>query len=255
MKTHIKNNFSFYGYFLLLWALMTMAAIAVEPAAPAAALAPTKEEELIAKMVQAYGGKDALAKVRSLYTKGNQHVYQLENDGWVTRYWQRPGKMRIESATRRAQETRVLNGSKAWMAVRAGALKPAPPAHYQGMVFQYDAADLPFFLNENRKAAVYQGQSTVDGIAYQVLLVKKGSGQGMTAYIDEQSGLISRVSGSITVGNKPAAASLEFSEYRDVDGVKVPYKIVTLYGAAKASEIRMSEVVVNKDMADTLFNP
>jgi hypothetical protein len=47
----------------------------------------------------------------------------------------------------------------------------------------------------------------------------------------------------------------EFSDYRDVDGIKVPFLIRTLTNGVVQSEIKVQKVEFNKPMDDALFSP
>ena len=241
------------AWFLAASTFAVMPAFAAEPAP--AAETPTKEQELIARIVEAYGGRDALAKVSSIYARGYCKLYQQDNGGWITRYFQHPRKLRVEAAYRGSPETRILNDTKGWMGAGTAGQKEADRYAYEGLVFQYDYMNLPFSLIDGNKTATYRGKDTAGGAPVDVLLFKGREGEEMTLYVDEKTHLIAKASSPITAPAGKTEIAVEFFDYRDVGGVKMPFRVINSFGPAKVGITYMSEVSFNRAMGDKLFLP
>jgi hypothetical protein len=216
---------------------------------------PAKEKELVDRIVEAHGGRDALAKVKSIFMRSYYNMYNQDNDGWVSRYLQRPDKLRVETRFQMALETRIMNGKKGWTGVGTAALKEADRYAYEGLVFQYNYMYLPFSLVDGGNALIYQGKDKVGNVAVDVLLIKDMNGLDVTLYADEKTHLISRVSSPIRTGSTTIDVSVEFLDYRDVNSIKFPFKVLSGHGKDTIGATTVSQVVINQAMEDKLFDP
>jgi hypothetical protein len=69
-------------------------------------------------------------------------------------------------------------------------------------------------------------------------------------YIDAASGLEARLTTEVDASTK---VDQEFFDYRDVEGVKVPFLIKTLTNGVLQSEIRVQTVQLNVPVDDAMF--
>jgi hypothetical protein len=235
----------------LVWLLTGALAMIFSTAGAAAPAGPAGGSEIVARIVNAYGGTAALGNVRSLYTKGYLRMYQGGADGWVTTYYRRPDSLRVENKTQNIVKTRILRGTEAWQRKgTAPAAKLAPPL-FEGMVLQRSVLDLPFGLNDGSLTA---SPVTADS-GELVLAIKDKGGRAMTAVVDAGTGLVSSISTTISNGGKSSVVGFTVSAYRDVDGVKIPFVISHFYNGKQAAETRLSEADINRAMPDKLFRP
>jgi len=212
-----------------------------------------KEKELVARIIEAHGGRDALTKVKSIFMRGYYNMYNQDNDGWVSRYLQPPGKLRVDTRYQMAPETRIMNGTKGWTGVGTAGLKEADRYAYEGLVFQYNYMYLPFSLVNRGNAAIYRGKDKVGSVAVDVLLIKGMNGLDVTLYADEKTHLISRVSSPLRTGSTMTDVSVEFLDYRAVNSIKVPFKMLSIHGQQKIGTTTVSQVVFNQAMEEKLF--
>lgn len=47
----------------------------------------------------------------------------------------------------------------------------------------------------------------------------------------------------------------EFADYRDVAGVKFPFRVTNYSGEKKIAETTVTEIGINREMPDSLFQP
>lgn len=216
---------------------------------------PATGSELVSLIVKAYGGKEAIAKVHSIQTIGFAKVYQQDNDGPVKHYFQKPFKLRFEGGYHHKPETRILNGAKGWTGVGTAAQKEADRTAFEALLFRYNYMDIPFSLIDGNKEAVYKGKDTIGKTPADVLVIKGMNGSEITLYVDEKTHLVSKVSSPITSGSTKEEVSVEFLDYREVDSIKMPFKITNFFKSYRVSETLMSQIVINQPMEDKLFQP
>jgi hypothetical protein len=239
--------------FLLVLLLSPLPSLAAEPVKKNETAA--REAALIDQIIKAYGGRDALAKVNSIYTRDRIKMYQQDNDGWITRYFQRPRKLRVEIALYTAPETRILNEANGWLSIGTAEAKKADQSSYEGLLFQYNYMNLPFSLIDGSNTVLSLGKDKIGAVSVDVLRIKNKEGQELALSLDEKTHLISKAASPVTDGTVKTVLSVQFSDYREVNAVKVPFKRVNYYGASPVSESQMTEVVFNKAMAEGLFKP
>lgn len=236
---------------------LTLSAPFVHPLALAAAESQEKtsrEELLISRIIEAYGGREKLAQARTIYSHGRHHTYQNDNDGPVTRYQRRPDRLRIDSALHSSSGSRVVNKQQVWMADGKDQLKAADPKTREGVMFLFNCFDLPFSLADGSWTPVSQAPET-SAPANGILKLRNSAGQELTLTIDTKSHLISMVSGVITRGKELVVVAQEFKDYRQVGGIMFAHRIISHYDGKPYAMNTLYEVKINTDMADKLFTP
>ena len=218
---------------------------------PAESPVPT----FIKAVIAAYGGESRLARITSVYAKGSIEAFMRGDRGTSTRYFKRPRKLRAELVYQKSSETRILNGFRGW---RGNANEPLPEVHgpsYLAMAYQFKYLDLPFgFLDKGYKIS-YLGRETLRALPVEVLQLEDNEGTIMRVSIDDGTHLIVRVVGSFGIGPGGAELAAEFSDFRDVEGVKFPFRVTNYSGENKIAETLVTEIRVNKEMPETLFQP
>lgn len=229
---------------------------------PAHALAAAREERadgrttsLIAAIVAAYGGEKALSDIHSVYTKGSIHTLMRDEKGISTRYFKRPRKLRAELFYPHSSETRIINGFEGWRGSDSKSLREVKGPSYLAMVYQFKYLDLPFgFLDKGYKITIL-GQETLRGNPVEVLEVADDEGPTMRVYVDSGTHLITRVAAVFNFGPATSELSAEFSDYRDVEGIKVPFRVINYSGMNRLAETAVIEVRFNGAMPESLFRP
>jgi hypothetical protein len=210
----------------------------------------------IAALIKAYGGREKLAKVHSLYVRGYQKVYQADNDGWVTSYLLRPDKYRIETELHRNSSIRVLAAGSSWMANAADdPLVTADPLTGEWLTFLFNCHDLPLALAEGKWQLVPVEAAQKNAPAKGQLILKNSAGIRLTVTVNSSTNLIDSISGTIGDENNRVVIGMEFQDYREVDGIIVPYRIVSNYAGKPYALFTIAEIHINGEMAGELFAP
>jgi hypothetical protein len=73
-----------------------------------------------------------------------------------------------------------------------------------------------------------------------------GNGQNVRVDFDEKTGLpLDEVYKETGMGGAPSEVKETFSDWRDVDGIKLPFKVMLEQGGQRAGEVTISEIKLN----------
>ena len=150
---------------------------------------------VIAEVVKAYGGAQALATIRTVFAKGHVEAFMRGDEGTSIRYFQRPRKLRAELVYKHSAETRILNGSRGWRSSDNKVLAEVAGPPFLGMVYQYKYLDLPFgFLDDNYTVTLMPREKLHDADV-DVLALSDAEGPPMRVYVDVKTRMILKVVG------------------------------------------------------------
>jgi hypothetical protein len=212
---------------------LLVAALALAPAGigaawrvtPArAAEEPPKAEAVIARMIEATGGKAAYDKMRSRYSKGRMSVPKAGIELTLTSWAERPNKTYaiMESPALGKIET-GCDGTTVWenSAMQGPSVKKGAER-----ASQLREADFDSWVNWKKyyKSATTAGADTVAGLpAWKVEMVPM-EGTPETAWFDQATGLMVKTAMKIQneMGEIPVENFLE--DYRAVCGTKMPFR-------------------------------
>ena len=233
------------------------------PAGSATAEAPTSSlitaDELMAKMIVAYGGEETLRKHHSSLTTVE---VDLENQGVQAR-----GTISAKAPNLTASEMtftalgRKIGSLVSYFDGTSGGevLSFAPPDTYSGKRLEdiKAAADFYDVLNwkNNYKTITVKKMGKVGD--EDVYLVEKRSEKGtpVTDYVSTKSFLVLRrdsVVVSETSGIELPQTEM-FSDFRNVDGVMIPFKVVSNNVANGDIVVRVTDVKFNVEVTDSVF--
>lgn len=180
--------------------------------------------EVIEQYVQAVGGISAIQKISSRVEKGSVAMFGHQLTVEITA--QAPGKYRSVTQLPMGESTSVYDGHEGWIAFPGRPMRAMGSADREAARMDADLqfpADAKEMFGELRVAK----PETVNGHeAYQILGLQAGE-PPVQMYFDEQSGLLVRLEryAESPLGLYPT--QIDFQDYREVDGVKVPFEIIT----------------------------
>lgn len=209
---------------------------------------------IVAAMLEAYGGKDAVAGVTSVAAKGTITDLMKGREGLYARYFARPRKLRIEIMPEQGGEVRVLNGAGGWQG-RPDALREARPVTIQSMIYQFAYLDLPTGLADSSYAATYAGKHDLRGREVDLLHVEVNGAPRLKVYVDPVKRLIVRVAADFNMGMGASELATEYEDFRRVGKNLLPFRLVNYAGDMKISVLSLSDIQVNGTIPDTLFSP
>ncbi len=204
-------------------------------------------DAVLAKYVAAIGGRDAQRKIISRVSKGRVDVPGVSFGGKLEIYAKAPNKsltvMDVEPAGLVKQgfdgRTGWSNGSDMGNGIERAALVDADFYREIKLKEQYTRVKLLGKVKEGFR---------------QVYLVEavRGSSAAENLYFDVESGLLVRRDVPRRTSKGVVHAEVYFSDWRDVDGVKVPFKITQAIQNTKFV-ITLEDVRQNVPVDDTIF--
>jgi len=223
------------------------------PARPGAA--PREDADaLIARAVQGKGGLEKLRSIRTIHAESETIV---EADGKkvtipTTIRIKYPGAFRVDSEMPAGRVAQVFDSGTFWIQDARGATTaPATAAESMRGNVQRDAIALLLALADGRVKARRGDDLDVDGRRLPVLDVALKPGGPLVLVLDPDSGLILRE----RYPAPEAAGQIEerFSDYRDVDGIKVAFSVSVTHPQLGEVVRRMRRVAFNVPLDALLF--
>ncbi|MEO7273834.1 MAG: hypothetical protein ABIX28_08475, partial [Vicinamibacterales bacterium] len=168
--------------------------------------------------------KDALAKVKTRLLTGTVSTRDLQTSN-ITVKETAAGGYRIDIATPPNPTVRVVNGKAGWS---SGGFN-TQVRDLDGLQFQQAArlADfgLPLHLAERYQSLAVSRYAMIDGKPTILLTGRPYEGVTEQLQFDRESGLLLRRSITTTTPLGPLPEQIDYSDYRDVNGVKVPFQV------------------------------
>jgi outer membrane lipoprotein-sorting protein len=222
------------------------------PAAPAKKPGLTAEQ-IIDKSIKATGGRAAMEKLVSTYAKGTMEFTAQETHGVMEFYAKAPNKqlaiMNLESV---GEVRQGFDGQVAW---------GQDPT---GQIIEISGAS----LDDTKRRAVFnpslkwrelypkaelQGEDTVGDRKAYVVRLTATDGKPVTRYYDTETFLLLREKGTHETPQGPMDITADFSDYRDVGGVKAPFSIRQSLPVGEIV-INISEMKNNIEIDDAKFS-
>jgi len=199
----------------------------------AAPLLSQSPEEIVQKMVKAMGGKKALEGIQDTTMTGTIELPQMGLSGTITVYKKEPDKRRADievMGMEEMPETEAANAKREAMP----SVAILDPAKY-GLSF------------------TYKGKEKVDEKDHFVLEETFPDGFRVTLYLDTQTYLVTKSTGTVNTQMGEVAFEQLASDHKKVGGLTVPHTMRTFYNGAEYMTITLSEVKFNTGLEDSLF--
>lgn len=211
-------------------------------------------EEIVTKHIEAKGGADAWKKVKSLYMKTATAMMGMEfpSEVWI----ESPDKMRNVVSFQGKNIITVMNGNEGWtLNPLMGSTKAEslPESALKDFKEQADMAG-PFVDYKTKGHSIESlGSDDLDGTdVFKIKLTEK-TGDISTYYIDKESYMILKLESKKMINGQEAEQSMEFSDYRKVDGLS--FAFTTNIGAGGQNlATKVSELKVNPSLEGKLFS-
>ncbi len=220
--------------------------------APVAAPVRPTPEEILKKYVEAVGGRAAIAKVQTIMFKGTREASQ-------DRKWP------IEIMTKGADKFRIVinvpeqtpiiqafSGAQGWIKNPNGqhTASDAELAALQSTALTY----APIKIKEPFAAFTFNGTTKINERDAYVLRLTKPDGTIERYYFDTESGLLVRQQELTPTILVPIPEQIDYEDYRDVGGVKLPFTIRISEIDTYYSSTRMfTEIKANVPVNDAQF--
>jgi hypothetical protein len=207
-------------------------------------------DPIVDKFVNAIGGAQRWAGITSIAGRGNSLGFGGFGGGGKVQFYakapdQRTTVIEFENATRRDANTRSTDGKSGWVKTPLSVLGEYQLIGEELEGARFDA-QITFLgrikqLVRNLRTGL---PATLNDREVQVVQGETATGMVVTLYFDTQTGLLSRVVrySKSPIGRVPT--QMDFSDYREVRGVKIPHKWTFAWLDGRDS-IELQDVQVN----------
>ena len=227
--------------------LLSLSAAAVEQ--------DTASQTLVTKIVQAYGGAPVIERITSVNAQGDIIALMRGAHGSYQRWFARPRMLRVETEYPNSSEIRILSGEKAWSSSSRNLMRAVSGPGHLAMVYQYKQLDLPYGLLKGSYNLRHLGLENVGDKATEVMDVWDDEGPAIRVNVDTTNFYIVKVSGYISVAGTSTNLAAEFSDFRPVEGLPMPFQIHNYAGGTPLSETIVRRYTVNPAATPSLFEP
>lgn len=229
-----------------------------EPAGPIDAKALAGSRQILAEALQAKGGASKLGGIKSmrLLASGSTQIQGQTLPVEIERVFVMPDKMWIDATLAKQFKVTVgVDGKSGWQ------LAPTQTGQMQVVQFKGKDIDQALFeswrdpelllLKANHKDAKITpaNDEKLDGKDHAVVKVASPYGVDLLLYIDKKTKLLSRVS-----FNQGGSQVDEFSDYKDIGGIKVAHKRKS-QGQGRVTQLDITKVEWDPKVDNALFAP
>ncbi len=210
-------------------------------------------EQILDKYIQALGGAQRLAAVTSVVAKGTSAGYGPEGTRPIDIIAKAPGQRVTIIHTLDGDNTTAYDGRAGWIAA------PHKPVAVLGLTgSELDGVKLeaelsfPAHIKETLPQWRAGLPTDIDDKPVQVVQGSRPNGTLATFYFDSETGLLARLVryANSKVGRLPT--QIDYSDYRDVAGVKMPFKM-TVTWLDGLENIQLTDVQLNVPVDDAKF--
>lgn len=214
-------------------------------------------DELIAKSIEARGGKDKLKAVKTLRMTGKMALPQ-GMEAPFTAELERPNKMRRDFTIQGMTGSMAFDGKNGWSLMPFMGKKEAEPMSGDDLKTLEDEADFDGPLvdyKEKGHQVELVGKEDVDGSPAYKLKVTKKNGDVEYHYLDAEQYLEVKVEGKQKVRGQEIEGVSTLGNYKEVGGLIFPFSIESRQkGAPGGMTITIDKIEVNPDVPASRFD-
>jgi hypothetical protein len=215
--------------------------------------APPTADQMLAKYTEALGGAAAIEKLKTRSMKGTwltsngislgYEVYQTAPDRIYT----------VLHTPKQGVIERGFNGTSGWEKSARGLRNLEGVELFQLKRYPDLFKDLK--LQGQFTRLTFGGKEKIDGKDVYVLRGQGIDGKGERLYFDAQTGLLLRRITTIRTIVGLIPEQVDYEDYREVDGMKLPFTIrVTSIDSSSSSTRTFTEIKLNVPVDETKFN-
>lgn len=201
-------------------------------------------DEVINKHIAAVGGKENLAKIQNVISEGSLTVQGADIALTLTRVNNKLVRQDINAMGMHGFD--MLTDKEGWTYMPFnGMQKPEPKTAddiKEGLSDLDISGPLVDYAAKGNKVELL-GKEDVDGTECYKLKVTLASGKDETYFIDPASNMIIRLKKMQKANGQEQEIQTDFSDYKDVEGVKMAHSIGLPFGTLLISSIKVNQTI------------
>lgn len=226
--------------------------LSAQDATPKSTTATPTVNEIVDRYIAAIGGRAAIEKITSRASLGRIEVPSMKLSGTVMIHEKAPDKTLQVVVFNGNAFRQGFDGTTAWTDDPADGLRVL-----SGIELAEAKRDADFFrplhLDQIYSSLTFAGTEKVgDRDAYVLVGTAADESESDKMYFDAENGLALRIVNPRHTPDGEARLQEDFSDYRRVDGVELPFTIAQTGGSADFT-IHISEIHHGVDLDDTEF--
>jgi hypothetical protein len=213
-------------------------------------------DQIIERHIKARGGADAWRAVEGLASEGVYAAFSEESDFTMVR--RRGDQYRLDFEALGGHAIRARDGETPWWQHALLSPDPAPIAEgpYKALL-ERESIFGPVLLDFERRGfeVALAGTSEINGQPTYDLEVTLSETEKETWHLDTQTFLEVAVDSQVidhTQGPNPWAQRAFYSDFREVDGLMLPFRVDLEFGA-RLEEMRVDKITVNPEIDASQF--
>jgi hypothetical protein len=212
---------------------------------------------IVDEAIKAHGGAEALAKTQTLSRISTGTMYLFEKAIPCTEEvtMSLPDRLRIAAELdKRAKITLVLNGDKGWTS-DGGVANPMAAVRIKEIADEAYVNWLTTLtpLKKDGFELKPLPETKVDGKAAVGVLVSSKGHEAAKLYFDKESHLLAKIEREGLQNGEKATIEYQYGSYKEVDGVKLPGKLVEFVNGKKALELKPTSYKLLTKVDDATF--
>lgn len=205
-------------------------------------------QSVIAKYLNAIGGADAIKNIvdKTVIMRGTA----MDQTVTLILKQKYPNKLRQDVKAGGMDQVLIYDGEKAVMKVAGQTIKIEGKQLEQLKL----ESEMEILLNPEASGIKisYDGSEQAgDNLLHKVKFILP-SGLNWIAYFDDKTGLKVKEIKETETQMGLITQIVEYSDYQDVDGIKIPFKMIQSFGP-QSIELTISSVKINKGIPDDIF--
>jgi hypothetical protein len=225
----------------------------------AAALSAQTADEVVEKHIHAKGGRDKIKSVKTLRFTAKMTMGQGMEAPVVMELVPPEHKLRMEFTLQGMTGTQAYDGAKGWQVMPFLGKTDPEPMTGDDLKEAKENADLvegPLFNYKDKGNKVeYLGKGDLEGTPVQKLKLTEKDGDVTTIYFDADSYLELKNETTRTIRGQATDLETTFGNYKQVEGLTMPFTIETkAKGAPAGQTITIEKIEVNTPIAANRFD-
>ena len=199
-------------------------------------------------------GAEKLSKAENLMMEGKS--FQMGMETTFKNITTRSGKYYLEVPIQGENMIQVFDGESGWMiAPWTGSSKPMdlPDVQKNALKRQSDIDGMLYNYEEKGYETSLAGREDLKGRQVYVIEQKDGEGNVFTHYMDADKYVILRMSLKTTMDDSEIEVTSDLGDYRQVDGVLLPFSVESYVDGQFQSKVTVEEVNFNVEVDSSLF--
>ncbi|MFA7325853.1 MAG: hypothetical protein WC121_04255 [Candidatus Kapaibacterium sp.] len=219
-------------------------------------------EEVLDMYYDGLGGKAKFESIKSWHLIGNSQLGQ-NPPGEFQFIYVAPSKIKVKTVIDTFEIVQAINSdTTGWHQIPPrGILVPTPMTEQEvSQLKGQRALVLGPFYNYKEKGAelTYKGIVKKDSLEYKKLVLQtKIDGQDgprSDIYLNNKTNLIEIIETQTLSGGSPVTFINKLSNYKDVDGLMIPFTYATYVGGQKYTTLDLETIILNKQYEPSIFD-